>query len=545
MNDIDLLPLFRSHGDRTSSLAALGPQFSTFVPPDGGAVRYVDLPGGRAAASEPLCPPDQRAAALAALARETRGRLCVMPCGADLARELAALGFSVRQAGSEPVFDLSRCLAPEPLLQYPLARALARRGGEVREITAQVRAGGEEAEALERAARLWQEDKGLDLGFLTRCAPLEMREEKRYFALAVRGEIQAFLAAAPYCRDGRTLGWYLQDMPRLPQARAGACDLLVLETMRLLRSGGATEARLGLAPLARIARDQPGSRVLSLLFRHWRLGYNFRSLHEFKDKFHPTRWDPLYLASTSDSLARTLADALAAHLPGGLLRALAGRAEQGLEQALRPGVRETLPSPPGALLPKGLAEFFRRTRLTTCSVLFFLGLHALRLAWPPAQALYEASAYAPGAVTWQGLFLGPLFHNHWLHLLGDQLSLYLFGAALEILLGPGPFLLLLGLGLWLSNPLTHGLLALFLPWAAPPAWASTLAETDYGSSNAVFALAGALAGLLRRGSRILAPFALYGLFLCLARESWLALHHLATLAAGLAFGRLRGRGRPD
>lgn len=536
MNDADLLLLFRTHGDRTSSLAALGPQFSTFAPPGGGAVRYVDLPGGRAAAGEPLCPPEGRAAALAALARDTRGRLCVMPCGQDLALELRALGFSIWQAGSEPVFDLAHCLPPDPLLQYPLARTLSRRGGVVREVTDEVRGGGELHSQLGRAARLWREDKGLDLGFLTRCAPLDLSEEKRYFALSVRDEIQAFLAAAPYCRQGRTLGWYFQDLLRLPQARAGACDLLVLESMRLLQAEGAAEVRLGLAPLARIAPDQPGAWLLGLLFRRWRLGYNFRSLHEFKDKFFPTRWIPLYLASTSRALARTLADAVAAHLPGGLAGALGAR----LEQGLRPGVRETLPAPPDGLLPKDWAEFLRRTRCTTCCVLFFLGLHLLRLAWPPAQTLYEASAYVPGNVTWQGLFLGPLFHNHWLHLLGDQLSLYVFGSCLEILLGPGPFLLLLALGLWLSNPLTHALLAMVLPWAAPAAWAATLAETDYGSSNAVFALAGALAGLLRRGSRILVPFALYGLFICLNRESWLALHHLVTLAAGLPLGLLRG-----
>jgi hypothetical protein len=33
---------------------------------------------------------------------------------------------------------------------------------------------------------------------------------------------------------------------------------------------------------------------------------------------------------------------------------------------------------------------------------------------------------------------------------------------------------------------------------------------------------------------VLLPFAIYGVFICLARHSWLALHHLLTLGLGYA-----------
>ena len=539
--------LFRLHGDRTSSLAALGPLFRNHAPPGlDGEVRFLETSGVLAAAGEPLCAPEHRARALASLAenaREQGRRFLAMPLGADLAAELKTLGFMVWRIGSEPVFDLERAfaLAPDPLLQFPLARTLARRGAEVRELRPGDLDDAALRDEMERVARLWLADKGCPpLGFLTRSAPLESAGEKRFFILRVRGELQAFLAAAPFFRRGETLGYYLQDIPRLPQARAGACDLLVLESMRLLRADGAAEVRLGIAPLARIPDDEPGGRLLGLLFRHWRMGYNFRSLHDFKEKFHPTRWDPLYLASSSSSLVRALADAVAVHLPDGAGPALA----QALFRPLAPALETRPEAPAPRPCPRDLGEYLRRTRLTTLCVLLFTGLHLLRLAWPPLDALSASSAYVPGDVTWRGLLLGPLFHNHWFHLTGDQLSFYAFGCIVEVFLGPTAFLLLTAGGLWLSNPLTQALLAAVLPWAAPGAWAATLAERDYGSSNAVFALAWAAAAILVRGRLLLAPFALYGLFICLARQSWLALHHLVTLGAGWLALRLVSAGRP-
>ncbi|MDP3426294.1 MAG: phosphatidylglycerol lysyltransferase domain-containing protein [Humidesulfovibrio sp.] len=551
-----LLGAFRLYGDRTSSLATLGGQFTSHQSADiPDILRVLDTPGARIAASEPLAPPDRRAEALAALAAASPGqRTVAMPVGRKLAAELRQKGFTAWQIGSEPVFRLAQYFAPgqDPLARHPVARALARRGAEVREVDLQALPEAEaqaQREQMRELAALWLADKKcLPLGFLARMEPFAQEPCKRYFTLRVRGELQGFVAAAPVCSQGRSVACYLQDMPRRPDARAGASELLILEVLRLLYTEGLAEARLGMAPLAHLDPEGAGAGLLSLLHRRWRWGYNFRSLSEFKDKFEPTAWEPLYLASTCPSLPTALADALRAHFPEGLLRPFTHLVAGLGGMSLRPEAEAVLAAPAEELAPRSLRELLARIWLTCSLVVLFVGLHLGRLGWPWLDEVFRGSGYVPGNVTWQGVFLGPLFHNHWFHLAGDQLSFLLFGVLIEALLGLRPYLALLAAGLWLSNPLTQAVCWALLSWSAPGAWAATLAEVDYGSSNAVFAMAGALAALLRQGSAVLVPFAIYGLFICLARESWLALHHLLTLGLGYAGLRLwmsaRARVRP-
>ncbi len=547
-----LFDVFRLHGDRTSSLATLGGQFETRAPAGGvGLVRVLDTPGALVAASEPFAPAEHRAELLAALAAQTGGKRCVaMPLGRALAQELAAHGFHVWQIGSEPVFRLAEYFGPgqDAYARHRVAQALGRRGAEVREVELRALPKDEAARVraeMDEVTALWLADKDcLPLGFLARVEPFAQQEAKRYFLLRVRGQLQGFVAAAPFCREGRVAGYYFQDMPRRPNARSGAGELLLLESLRLLAEEGVLEARLGMAPLARIAPGASGGGLLGLLFRHWRWGYNFRSVAEFKDKFAPTAWEPLYLASTCPRLATALADALRAHFPEGLLPPAIHLLAASLDITLRPEAASVLAAPPGrpaacdlaphSLAPRTLAELFQRTWLTCALVPLFFALHLGRLFWPPLDELFRASGYVPGNVTWQGALLGPLFHNHWFHLIGDQLSFLVFGALIELLLGRRAYLLLLAAGLWLSNPLTQAVCWGLLSWSAPQAWAATLTEVDYGSSNAVFAMAGALAALVRQWRSVLIPFAVYGAFICLARHSWLALHHLLTLGLGYA-----------
>lgn len=582
------LDAFRRFGDRTSSLATLGSQFESRRPinmpeladvadsaawldpaaspgltgtpaspttPDsfnsfgspasaaadeGGLVRVLELPGAIVAASEPLAPASRRADVLAALASSAPGKRCLaMPVGRTLAHELRARGFSAWQVGSEPVFRLDEYFAPgqDPYARHRVAMALGKRGAEVRELDLKGLPQGEASAAcaeMDEVAALWLADKAcLPLGFLARVEPFAQQENKRYFLLRVRGQLQGFVAAAPFCRDGSVLGYYFQDMPRRPDARSGAGELLLLESLRLLAQEGVAEVRLGMAPLAQLDPEGPGAGLLGLLYRRWTWGYNFRSVAEFKGKFAPTSWEPLYLVSTCPRLGTALADALRAHFPDGLLRPFIHlMAGSGLTLRLEAG--PVLATPPGGLTPRTLGELLRRTWLTCALVALFVGLHVGRLAWPPLDALFRASGYVPGNITWQGVLLGPLFHNHWFHLTGDQLSFLLFGAVIEVLLGRKAYVLLLAAGLWLSNPLTQAVCWALLSWWAPQAWTATLAEVDYGSSNAVFAMAGALAALLSQGRSVLIPFALYGLFICFARHSWLALHHLLTLGLGYA-----------
>jgi hypothetical protein len=108
----------------------------------------------------------------------------------------------------------------------------------------------------------------------------------------------------------------------------------------------------------------------------------------------------------------------------------------------------------------------------------------------------------------------------------------LVGALVEILAGRGLFLLFTFIGLFLSNPFTHMVISPLLWIGFPSQLAHFLGEVDYGSSNAIYALVGGLAGILARPMWLFIPFMINGLIFCWMRESWLGFHHVFSLILG-------------
>jgi hypothetical protein len=544
--DPGLLEAFRRFGDRTSSFRTLGPGFETFRPTEArgasGApapvIRYVPALGGRhwVAACEPLADADARVDAALSFfetARASGLRPVMLPVGAGLSLALTTRGCHRLQVGAEPVFDLFEVFAgPDPLLIHPRARALARKGVEVVELeAAQLAPGQPDRAALDETFSAWQAAlRAPGLGFLSRAAPFEHLAWKRVFALRVDGRVEAFAGAVPV---PAVQGWYFSDIVRRPKAKAGTMELLLLTAMRRLYASGAAEVRLGMAPLADLDPRQtrsPAGRVLAWAAQR-RVLYDFRGNAVFKRKLQPTRWEPLYLVTPTPPTLSTLRAVLDVHLPGGVVHALSQTwAARPVEAVLRPDV---------ALRPwpASSAELAARTRLTVAFVGFCLLLHVLRLSVPAVAELHRASAFVPGAPTLAGVFLGPLWHNHLYHLFGDLLSFLIFGGLLELLTGRALYGAATAAGLWLSNPLTMLLAAGPLATLWPEGWQNFLHEVDYGSSNAIYAFVGALAAFLRRPWWLLVPFFLNGVWVCVANESWLALHHHVALFAGYLSSR--------
>lgn len=183
-------------------------------------------------------------------------------------------------------------------------------------------------------------------------------------------------------------------------------------------------------------------------------------------------------------------------------------------------------------MPQAFFEWRDRMRMTLAFSLTFLFLHVFRYTDLRGQLLYEANGFSPGAYTFLGHLLGPFFHNNHYHFAGDLLTFLIFCGAMEIIFGRLLAFVVIALGLWGSNLLAWGFVEASVKWFDPAAYQNFLVELDYGSSNAIYAAVGALAVALQKPQWLMIPFALNGLFLCFAHQSWLSLHHLLALIAG-------------
>ena len=126
---------------------------------------------------------------------------------------------------------------------------------------------------------------------------LERPFDRRYFAAARGGRIEAFVTVLP----GREGVWGVDVMCRRPDAFSGAMEHLLMHIAEVLRDEGADLLSLGPCPMAEIGEDG-APRMLRAIFRmlyqSW-LGnrvFGFRSLHRFKKKFRP-RWEPVFFAA--------------------------------------------------------------------------------------------------------------------------------------------------------------------------------------------------------------------------------------------------------
>ena len=530
---------FAAYADRSSAFIATLDGFTSFEAPSGGWVRYVEVSGAWLGGAEPLAPVEDRPRAareFADAARATGHRAAILPVTEGLAAALAADGWSTQVVGQEPVFELRALYADgaDPLQLRPRVRGLLKKGVRVEVVDgAALARDAASRDAVAEVHTRWSAQlRSPPLSFLSRSAPLE-GVEARMYAVVWQGEVPvAFVSAVPAPAAN---AWYFSDICRTPEAKPGVIELALFEAMRALHDRGAHEARLGMAALAGVdlnALDGATGRWARFAARFGRGLYDFRGNAEFKRRLQPTRWDALYLAAPGPLDSTLWAAVARAHLPGGLLHAASDRfVRRPLARHLRDDLRLEA-------WPLTTAELLRRTRVTRWVIALCLALHGARVSLAPVDALFRASAFTPSDPTLLGLFLGPLFHNHLYHLVGDLLSFAVFGGLLELLAGRGLFLASLAAGLWLSNPVTWLLVGGPMQTLWPEGYANFVAEIDYGSSNAIYAFVGGLSTCLRRPLLLLVPFFANGVWVCVAKASWLALHHQVALFAGWAAFRV-------
>jgi lysylphosphatidylglycerol synthetase-like protein (DUF2156 family) len=182
---------------------------------------------------------------------------------------------------------------------------------------------------LRAISELWVGDKDLpEMGFtLGTLVEAENPEVRLALAIAPNGDVDGFLSWLPVYGEGGTIrGWTLDLMRRRDGGFAPVMEFLIGSSAKLFSEEGAEIMSLSGAPLAH--DYPPDAGVIAALSD--RLAdalepvYGFRSLHRFKEKFHP-RYETMYLLYRDETDLTRIGGALTrAFLPDATLRQFAG-----------------------------------------------------------------------------------------------------------------------------------------------------------------------------------------------------------------------------
>jgi phosphatidylglycerol lysyltransferase len=290
------------YGWNATSYQLVNPGISLWFSLRGDAVvGYVQRGHTRVVAGAPVCAPDRlRAVVTEFEAQSTAEQMHVCYFGAEERLE-GVLRDSATHAmvllGAQPSWNPASwgaIIQGKASLRAQLNRA-RNKGVVVAPISSGEATGNPE---LQRVLREWLATRGLPpMHFLVEPETLSRLFDRRVFLARSRlGEIIAFLVASPAPARG---GWLIEQFVRGRAAPNGTVELLLDAAMRSFAVEGYRYVTLGLAPLSRYA--QPGAVnptwlrwVLKWVRAHGRRFYNFEGLDNFKAKFLPPRWEPVY-----------------------------------------------------------------------------------------------------------------------------------------------------------------------------------------------------------------------------------------------------------
>ncbi len=299
--------LVRRHGWNATAYQILNPGFERWFPERGDAVvGYVTCAGYRVVAGAPVCAEERLGEVVAEFEDATHDRglwSCYFAADERLARRLERRGPLDRiLLGSQPVWDPAgwpEILAHKASLRAQLNRA--RNKGVAAAEWPVERAG--DNPRLHRCLEEWLETRGLPpLHFLVEPETLGRLYDRRVFVAEQDGGPVGFLVASPV---PARRGWLIEQIVRGRRAPNGTAELLIDAAWRALAAEGAAYVTLGLSPLSRRSGIAPPRQhlwlraLLAWIRAHGKRFYNFEGLDDFKAKFMPHRWDPIW-AITSE-----------------------------------------------------------------------------------------------------------------------------------------------------------------------------------------------------------------------------------------------------
>jgi phosphatidylglycerol lysyltransferase len=272
-----------------------------FSPEKDAAIGYVTRNRVRVVAGAPVCDNSRLGAVIERWESEARRAgesVCYFGAAGRVKKLLdSRLGYSTVVLGAQPVWDPGEWAAivhGTPSLRAQLNRA-RNKGVAVREWPADEANGHPE---LRRTLTEWLQTRGLPpLHFLVEPETLSLLEGRRVFVAERQGRVLGFLVASPIPMRH---GWLTEQFVRGFGAPNGTVELMVDFAMMRFAHEGAEYVTMGLVPLSRHAARDGGRNPLWLrtimrwVRAHGRRFYNFTGLEEFKSKFRPTQWEPIY-----------------------------------------------------------------------------------------------------------------------------------------------------------------------------------------------------------------------------------------------------------
>jgi phosphatidylglycerol lysyltransferase len=302
------------HGWNATAYQILNPGISLwFAPGNDAVVGFVDSHGVRVVAGAPVCPDEHLAAVVEAFERDSAReglRVCYFCAGTRLR---AVAGREARYGsvviGAQPAWDPDDWVAmvgEHASLRAQLHRA-RNKGVRVEEWTAARAAGDPE---LRRCLSEWLATRGLPpLHFLVETRTLDRVYDRRVF-VAVRGnEVAGFLVASPI--PARS-GWLIEQIIRGRGAPNGTAELMIDAAVRAVGEDGSHYVTLGLSPLSvragPLGAGGPGwlRALLAWMRVHVHRFYNFEGLENFKAKFRPAVWEPIFAIAVGGFTPRIL-----------------------------------------------------------------------------------------------------------------------------------------------------------------------------------------------------------------------------------------------
>ncbi|MFM9873236.1 MAG: phosphatidylglycerol lysyltransferase domain-containing protein [Fimbriimonadaceae bacterium] len=290
--------LILKYGVNSACYQIVNDNITKFFPPTGESlVGFVKYHGIHVVATEPIGPISNIKEATTHF-QQSHANACYFGASQEFTQVLAQLGPATEICiGSQPCWNLQSwndTILVIPSLREQFRRARAK-GVTIRELTT------EEAQShpqLQEVLQTWLKNRRFSpLHFLVEFDTLDFLLDRRIFVAERDGKIQAWLNLCPI---PKRKGWLTEQFPRIPSAPNGTMELLLHTAAQSLASEGHEFLTMGLVPLSNIAIESPKPPWLQWAFlwarAHGKRFYNFQGLENFKSKFRPHHWEPLYAA---------------------------------------------------------------------------------------------------------------------------------------------------------------------------------------------------------------------------------------------------------